>query len=67
MKLSPCIAQNPKMKSPLSTPIHQAKIPPSSCCTVSQERPEDMWVTKLRQIEKGSKLARERGLTSRHF
>lgn len=51
--------QNPKPRS-----IPRAKIPPPS---VHTSPGEDMWVTKLRQIEKGSKLARERGLTSRHF
>lgn len=51
--------QNPKPRS-----IPRAKIPPPSVHTSPRE---DMWVTKLRQIEKGSKLARERGLTSRHF
>lgn len=49
--------QNPKPRS-----IPRAKIPPPS---VHTSPGEDMWVTKLRQIEKGSKLARERGLTSR--
>lgn len=36
MKLSPRIPKILRWRAP-STPIHQAKIPPSSCCTVSRK------------------------------